>query len=103
MRILITILLVSFLVQSVAAKNEVKKAAKQVDKILKVDGNGKGKGGKPIAPGAQGRVNAEVKKATNPGQGGGKNNSLEGALLDGLIDDNDKGGKKKGKKKGKKD
>jgi hypothetical protein len=55
--------------------------------------------GKPGNPGAQGRANAEYKKATNPGQGGGKNGSLEGAIVDELLDDDDRGGNKGGKNK----
>ena len=54
----------------------------------------------PPYPGAKGQANAAYKKATNPGKGSGKNNSVEGKLLDELIDD-DKG-KNKNKKNGKK-
>jgi len=96
---LIFMLLIAFL-SPVLADNDTKKVIKSVDRILNEDDKGKGKGGKPNNPGSQGRMNAEVKKATNPGKGGGKNSSLGGALIDELIDDDDKGGKNKNKKKG---
>ena len=103
-KLFLLLLLVPF-ISPVLAKNEVKHAVKTVDKGLDVGDKGKVKGGKPLIPGAQGQVNSEIKKATNPGQGGGKNNSLGGALLDELADDDKKGGKhgnKGGKKGGKK-
>jgi hypothetical protein len=67
-----------------------------IDEVFDKDEKG---GGKPGNPGAHGRANAEYKKATNPGKGGGKNSSIEGALLGELLDDDDD--KKKGKDKGK--
>lgn len=84
----------------VQAKDKTKQVVKSVERVLEEDG--KGNGGKPDNPGAKGRVNAEINKATNPGKGGGKSNSLEGALLDELIDDDKKGGGKDDKKDGKK-
>jgi hypothetical protein len=96
-KLLWLLLLVPF-VSAAQANNEVKKTAKTVERI--VDGE-KGQG-KPSNPGAKGRANAEIKKATNPGQGGGKNSSLGGELLDELIDDDDQKGGKDKKKKGKK-
>lgn len=98
-KLLILIFLVAFL-SSAFAGNDTKKAIKSVDRILNEDDKGKGKGGKPNNPGSQGRRNAEIKQATNPGKGGGKNSSLGGALIDELIDDDDKGKGGKNKKKG---
>jgi hypothetical protein len=101
-KLLLLLLLIPF-ITPVLAQNTTKKAVKSVEKILNEDDKGKGRTGKPLSPGAQGRTNAEIKKATNPGQGAGKDNSLGGALLDELIDDVDKKGKgKEGKKNGKK-
>ena len=70
------------------------------DELLDIDDRDNRGSGKPNNPGAKGRANAEYKKATNPGQGGGKGSSLEGALLDEILDDDDQGGKKDGNKKG---
>ena len=92
------LLLVPLLNPAALAQNTTKKVLKSLDKISNMDD----KGGKPLSPGAQGRANAEIKKATNPGQGGGNSNSLEGALLDELIEDDEQKGGKSGKKKGKK-
>jgi hypothetical protein len=93
-KLFLLLLLVPF-ISPVLAKNEVKHAAKTVDKVLDVGDKGKVKGGKPLYPGAQGQVNSEIKKATNPGQGGGKNNSLGGSLLgDGISNGNGKVGHK---------
>lgn len=77
-----------------------------IDEVFDVDDKGKKGKGKPDNPGAHGRANAEYKKATNPGKGGGKNSSLEGGLLGELLedDDDDRGSDKdkgKNKKKGK--
>ena len=99
-KLFLLLLLIPFMTP-VLAQNTTKKVVKSVDKALTKDDMGKGKGGKPSYPGAQGRTNAEIKKATNPGQGGGKNDSLGGALLDEVIDDNRKGKDKAGKKNGK--
>ena len=96
------LLLLVPLMNPVLAQNTTKKVLKNLDKISDVDSISVGRGGKPLSPGAQGRANAEIKKATNPGQGTGKNISLGGALLDESIDDDDKKGGKKNKKKGKK-
>ena len=96
------LLLVPLLNPAALAQNTTKKALKSLDKISNIDDKGNGKGGKSLSPGLQGRTNAELKKATNPGQGAGKSNSLGGALLDELIDDDDKKGGKGGKNKGKK-
>jgi len=101
-KLFLLLLLIPF-ITPVLAQNTTKKAVKSVEKILTEDDKGKDKGGKPLNPGAQGRTNAEIKKATNPGQGAGKNDSLGGALMDELIDDDNKKGKgKEGKKNGKK-
>ncbi len=58
----------------------------------KEGGKGKNGKGRPDNPGAHGRANAEYKKATNPGKGGGKNSSWEDALGDILDDDDDEKG-----------
>lgn len=124
-KILLLLVLIPFM-SAALAQNDVKKAAKHVDKVLDQDQradwdnrdkgdwddglrkdlkkNGKG-GGKPNNPGAHGRANAEYKKATNPGKGGGKNKSHGGGLLGDLIDDDDNKGGKDGKngKNGKKE
>ena len=117
MKKLFLLLLMVLFISPAMAKNEVKQAVKNADRVmdqdrkgdwddrdrddwdddlrkdLKKGGNG---GGKPNNPGAHGRANAEYKKATNPGKGGGKKSGAGGALLDELIDDDDhKGGKKK--------
>ena len=83
--------------------SKTEQAIKQAvtEEILGGDVKGKGglkldKGGKPLSPGAHGRANAEYKKATNPGQGAGKNSSLEGAIIGELLSDDDKD--EKGKK-----
>ena len=76
--------------------SQVEKAGKkEIEKELRdVDGKGK-----PNSPGAKGQANAAYKKATNPGKGSGKNNSVEGKLLDELIDDDKDKNKKNEKKK----
>jgi hypothetical protein len=96
---IVLILLVTLSISCLTAQAQDTKLEKEVKKELKgelLDGNGK-----PANPGAKGRINSEVKKATNPGQGSGKDSGLTGALLD-ELDDDDKGkgsGKNKGKKK----
>ena len=105
MKKLLTLLIASTLFVSVAhgKGNDSRLEKAIIDEVFDRDEKG---GGKPSNPGAKGRANAEYKKATNPGQGGGKDSSLGGALLGDLIDDDDdkgkdKGGKGKNKNKGK--
>ena len=100
MRPLLIFLLSLWLSPALAGDKDslVEKAVKkEVEKELwDVDGKGK-----PNNPGAKGQANAAHKKATNPGKGSGKNNSVEAKLLDELTDNekdqNNKNGKKQKK------
>jgi hypothetical protein len=98
MRIFLITLLVILTSTSYADgnKKQLEKAVKkEIEKEL-LDVNEKGK---PSNPGAKGQANAAYKKATNPGKGSGKNNGVEGKLLDELIDDDKDKNKKNDKKK----
>ncbi len=107
MKTLLVLILASALFASMAyGKSNSSKLEKAIiDEVFDNDDKGKNGKGKPNNPGAHGRANAEYKKATNPGQGGGKDSSLGGALLGEILDDDDDDrGQDKGKnnKKGKK-
>lgn len=116
-KFLFLLILIPFL-NPALAQNDAKKAVNKAEKAIEKGGkdNKDGdwedelrkqakKGGKG-SPGAHGRANAQMKQATNPGKGSGKNDSFEGRVRDELgdafDDDNHKGDKKDGKKKDKK-
>jgi hypothetical protein len=65
-KLLLLLLLIPFIATVQADPPVGKKAAKEVDKALDID---KGRGGKPLVPGANGQVNSTVKQATR-GNGG---------------------------------
>ena len=96
-KLFLLLLLIPF-ITAAHAQNTTKKAVKSAEKILVEDDKGKGQGGKQSNPGAHGRANAEMKKATNPGQGSGKKKGLSVELLDEKTDGKDKDKKDKDKK-----
>jgi len=97
MRLLFIVLLLALVSNpAFADKNtQLEKAVKKElqDELRDVDHKGK-----PANPGAKGQANAAYKKATNPGQGAGKNKGVNE-----LFDDNDKNDKKNKNKKKDKD
>ena len=72
-----------------------------INEVFDDDEHGKGGGGRPDNPGAHGRMNAEYKKATNPGKGGEKNSSLGGELIGEILDEDKKDERRKNGKNGK--
>lgn len=99
-KLLVLLLLIPFIATAQADPPVGKKAAKKVDKALDID---KGRGGKPLVPGAKGQVNSTVKQATR-GNGGkplapGAEGKVNSEIKQATKSNGPKGNKgKKGKK-----